>query len=795
MGNRADFTKPIRDTLAKRVGYLCSNPACRKPTVGANLDKNKFTLTGVAAHIIAASKGGPRYDGTSPEERKDIDNGIWLCQSCSVLIDRDSTKYPASLLLKWKAKAEINLSGAESFIRRPATNNLPENQNIHFTGRYEVLEGIYNTFEKQESVALTQAIAGLGGVGKTQVALEYAYRHIDEYEYIWWVNAAEDTILASFYSFAKDRKIISEEAKEEASTIIKAVRDWMLRHDNWLFIYDNAEGMDKTKDGREFKEYLPQQNIGRRHVLITSRKKNWSQRATVIPLDVFSPDEAFDFLTSRTGLPCDKYQEELAKKLGYLSLALAQAGAYISNNSNCNYKEYLVLLDEYQLGLLEDSPDEISKQSVNATWDISFKEIKKESSRVLLNLCAFLAPDNIRCEWFTAASEVLPESLQEAVSNKREFNKVITELTKYSLVDCKDNVINIHRLVQEVIRDSLKEEEKTKWRNYCVSILNKFRFTDFSTAKYRADFLTLAPHIDSVTNGVSSDDATVEVSQLYHFLGRGFDELANYPQALEWYGKALNICEKTLGEEHPDTAATYNNIGRVYRTQGSYERALEYLRKALNTYEKALGKEHPYTAATYNNMATVYDAKADYKRALEYYGKALNIREDVLGKRHPDTATTYHNMAATYSVQGDYERALEYYRKALNIREDVSGKEHPDTATTYNNIGGVYHAKGDYICALEYHRKDLNISEKVLGKDHPDTATAYNNIATVYGAKGDYDCALEWYQKSLSVLIKVLGDEHPLTKKVSENTKTTYKESGKPEPFEEWFEREIKGAL
>ena len=205
------------------------------------------------------------------------------------------------------------------------------------------------------------------------MALEYAYRYGYEYDHIWWVNAeTEDTIFASFLRFALKNNNIDENTKE-SEIIIEAVRDWMQQHDNWLFIYDNAEEFEK-KEGREFENYLPKQNIGRRHVLITSRNRNWKHLATVITLEVFSPKEAADFLTHRTGLPRNEFQDELAKKLGYLSLALEQAGAYICNNGNCDYEEYLNLLEEYQLELFKDSPDTITKKSVHATWDISFKK-------------------------------------------------------------------------------------------------------------------------------------------------------------------------------------------------------------------------------------------------------------------------------------------------------------------------------------------------------------------------------------------------------------------------------------
>jgi tetratricopeptide (TPR) repeat protein len=470
-----------------------------------------------------------------------------------------------------------------------------------------VIENIHRIFEKGETIALTQTIAGLGGVGKTQVALEYAYRYGYEYDNIWWVNAEKpETILASFQTFAFTKEIVGKDTKE-AEIIIEAVRNWMQQHDNWLFIYDNAEIFEENEadgTGRRFEDYLPKLNAGRKHVLITSRNKHWKRIATVLTLEVFSPDEASQFLTSRTGLPSDLYQEQLTERLGYLSLALEQAGAYISE-TNCDYREYLSLLDEYRLDIFKESPDMKTKESVHATWDISFKKIKNESAKQLFYLCAYLAPNNIHLQWFKDAAKHLPSPLQEIVTDRLKLNKATTELTKYSLVTLQAGSLNIHRLMQEVIRDNLKNDQ-AKWRKFCVNILNALLYYDFSTAESRAKFLILSQHIESVTQVISDAEASEDVANLYYFLGYGFIDLADYPQSLKWYGKDLAISEKVFGKEHLNTAATYNDIGEVYRMLGNYELALEYNVKALVVREKVFGKEHQTTSQTYNNIALVY---------------------------------------------------------------------------------------------------------------------------------------------------------------------------------------------
>ena len=643
------------------------------------------------------------------------------------------------------------------FPGRSIFNNLPERNN-KFTGRGKLLENIHKTFKQKEVYFMTQAIVGIGGIGKTEVVKEYAYRHLREYDCIWWVNAETDkTILTSYRNFASRKNLINEDTKED-EVIINAVRNWMQYHDNWLFIFDNAA------DEKSLLPFLPPQINWRQHILITSRNKNFLRFYTNI--NIFTESEACEFIKKLTGKTADSHLKELAKKMGYLPLALDQAGAYM-NIYKMSYESYLSLYNSYHVALLAEYDDDPEKKTVATTWQISFEKIKKNlSAEILLNLCAFFAPDNIYTGWFQLVSSALPDELQalrDVVVNDLKYKEAIADLTRYSLVSQKgEGVIGIHRLMQEVIRHNLKQEQP-KWRSFCVSILNELLFFDFSTAESRALFLALAPHIDSVTQEIVDDEATEKVATLYFFMGRGFYELADYPQALEYNLKALSIREKVLGDAHPDTALSYNNIGEVYRKQGNYDLALKYYMKALSICEKVLGNAHPDTAISYNNIGAVYDSQGNYDLALEYYMKALSIYEKVLGDAHPDTARSYNDIGAVYYSLGNYDLALEFYMKALSIREKVLGDAHPDTAQSYNKIGAVYYSQGNYNLALKYFEKALVICEKVLGKDHPLTAKIYNNIGAVHNKKGNYFLTLEYYLKALTIREKVLGEEHPDT--------------------------------
>ena len=268
----------------------------------------------------------------------------------------------------------------------------------------------------------------------------------------------------------------------------------------------------------------------------------------------------------------------------------------------------------------------------------------------------------------------------------------------------------------------------------------------------------------------------------------------SYNEAKEQMKRYESLCKELLAlpmDAEPErllsAAMTLANIAELYNNYGDYGYAMRLYMNIMEIREKLLGKEHPDTATTYNNIAGVYYSQGEYTEALEWYQKALAISEKMLGKEHPNTATTYNNIALIYSSQGDNNKAQEWYQKALAISENLLGKEHSDTATTYNNIAPVYSRQGNYSKALEWYQKALAINEKTLGKEHPSTAITYNNIAGVYDSQGDYLTALEWYLKSYRILLVALGESHPFVITVKGNMKATYLNTGANVSFEEWF--------
>lgn len=344
--------------------------------------------------------------------------------------------------------------------------NLPE-QNRYFRGRADQFMSIYNLFKKQENntVNICQTVSGLGGVGKTQLSIEYAYRFCGSYKNcIWFINAETTTTTQNYFvEFAKHFKLpLSPDFKPD--DLHEVVKIWLSNNKEWLLIFDNLESADTIKP------YLPSKINGR--IIITTRNTR-IDFGSQITLGVFNMDEALDFLKRRLSndeeLRLDFYNHNsndfeteapnLINRLGFLPLALEQAAAYIKEE-RCTITKYLLLLSQSGLKAFEvkSSAPENYEKIVTATWNISFKAINCEGSRQLLNLCAYMAPDRIPVAFFAEMREKLPSPIKEDMADEIRKNSIVSDLRTYSLTSGDADYINVHRLVQEVVRKSHSED-------------------------------------------------------------------------------------------------------------------------------------------------------------------------------------------------------------------------------------------------------------------------------------------------------------------------------------------------
>lgn len=703
----------------------------------------------------------------------------------------------------------------------PKMNNLPE-RNHYFTGREEPLRAIAETFRRNRAVVVKQTISGLGGVGKTQLAREFAYRYGANYETgIWEINAdSAATIYAGFVEFSRIFQI-DLPADFTEDDLRREVSQWMQEHDRWLIIFDNLDNEDTVSP------YLPVNRVCG-HILVTTRKLDMDFGGH-IDLSVFDLDEAIQFFDNRLAecvhLETDGniLKKDLCCRLGCLPLALEQAAAYIKV-TRTSFSRYLQLLGESGLEAFEDegyTPEFYSK-TVTTTWEISFRTIALEGARQLFYLCAYLAPDRIPVKLFSEKRELLPEPLCGNLSTILETNRIVTELRRYSLTGGNSEYINIHRLVQEVVRNKIKTDNQ--WARYDLHLLDEsFAFKYGDVASHEA-FLAYIPHVEAFaavgkTYLTEGEDQEL-LALLFGTGGRGYDYLGEYQKSIKWTQAALDIRKTLLGENHYMTAVSYNNLASAYQTAGAYETAMQLFQRAFEIFHEKLGPDHDATASTYSNIAGLYDSQGEYDKALEYYRQALDIRlriygensnetadiynniafvynrlaryqdalelhekvleirKTTLGEHHLLTATSYGNIAYTYSSLGNFGKALEMQRIVLDIRMTVLGAEHPDTLTAYMNIASTYTSVADYDQALAIYHDIIPIYETTRGPGHLDMATVYNSIGGVYYSKGDYPASLQYFIRALDIREKSLGESHPDTATVYGNIAAVYGDLG-----------------
>lgn len=624
--------------------------------------------------------------------------------------------------------------------------NVPFPRNPFFTGRNHELAQLHAQLQQGTTAVVGQAqsISGLGGVGKTQFAVECAYRHQDEYQYVLWARAeSADVLTSSFTEIAHLLKLPEKEAQEQAVTI-QAVKRWLQRQRGWLLIIDNADNPALLPD------FLPPTVGG--HLLITTRAADASAYIPGLThplvLETFSDEQGALFLLHRSGLlaldaTLDQVEtharqlaREIAYELGGLPLALDQAGAYI-NATKCSLAVYQQIYQQHRAQVLAQRRGANHPEPVATTWTISFRNVEQQNSAAadLLRLCAFFAPDAIPEELLIKGADELGPPLGSVVTDAYLLNEAIENLRAFSLIvrDPHAQSLSVHRLVQAVLRDSMSIEIQHQWMQHAVQGVNaafpSIHFEDWPTCE------RLLPHALICATWIERVPFfTPEAARLLNQTGYYLVERGLYEGVNSLYKRALAIYEHVLGASHPLTARSLNNLANLYRLQEMYEEVEPLLKRTLVIYEQALGVSHPNTARCLNDLAGLYRVQRKYGEAESLYKRALEIKEQQLGADHPDTARSLNNLANFYQDQGRYVEAGSLYKRAIEIKEQKLGVSHPHTAMSLSNLALLYTVQGRYEEAEPLSTRALEICQQQLGSEHPTTKVMRGNHALLLEA-------------------------------------------------------------
>ena len=732
------------------------------------------------------------------------------------------------------------LTASAPQVALPPIWNIPYPRNSFFISREEVLARLHRQFQAGQTSALSQpqALSGLGGIGKTHTAVEYAYRYHQDYQVVLWGRAESREALISSYVTIAQLLHLSEQQAQDQAIIVQAVKTWLQTHSEWLLILDNADELALLP------EFLPPALGG--HLLLTTRAWALGRLASRVAIDSLLPHEGALFLLRRAGLlaPDGSLEQassrdrglalQITQEFGGLPLALDQAGAYLEE-AGCGLSDYLQIYQHHHAqllkerrGLIDDHP-----QPVATTWSLSFERVgqKNPIAADLLRLCAFLAPDAIPLAIITEGASYLGPELASVGTDPYLLNQAIEVLLAYSLVHREtssdtDSLLSMHRLVQAVLKDQMDEPTCEMWAERTVQAMSatfpSVEFTNWSFCERLLPHALVCWDLINQRNLLSREASALLKRMGWYLMERAryakaepilrqtmairerqlpsipldiatsFNDLAElywrqgrYTEAESLVQHALTIREQQLGIAHPDTATSLNDLAVLYQEQGKYAEAESLMRRALEIYEQQFGPTHSNTAHSLHNLANLYQEQGKYAEAEPLYVRALAIREQQLGAQHPDTARSLNSLAALYYDQGKYAEAEPLYVRALAIREQQLGAQSCNTAHSLNGLAILYCEQGKYAEAESLMRRAISIFEQQLGVQHRDTAWSLHNLAVLYQEQGKYVEAESLMRRALEIHEHLLGTTHPDTQTVRGSYASLLRTMGRNEETKE----------
>jgi len=661
----------------------------------------------------------------------------------------------------------------------PPKSLMPLRPNPHFVGREDELRQLETHLRAGSTTAIGQVAAatGLGGIGKTQLAVEYAHRYGPRYwGGVFWLDMEDREAIASQIARCGGPQGIGLTGFETLSLdeqVARVRKEWE-KDTPRVLIFDNVD------DSNVVEEWRPV--TGGCRVLITSRRTDWpsSLGLAEVRLATLPRDKAIKLLCE--GRPKALEDEEEAKAanaicdtLGDLPLAVALAGAYLeAYEHDVTLSQYLeqlrqqpVLENPALVDFVQDPSPTDHVQSVAATFETSYRMLDPKDEADLLamrlfHLASHFAPVSIRRDLLLACAGLDLERGDE----QRLGGDALGRLLRLGLVQEEEGGgMLLHRLLGEFARHhpAPGQSQKEAW-DEVARVVGRFAHDENQTG-LPATLARELPHLRRLAAQAERREWG-DAGALFNSLGYHQSMVGAYSEAEENYERALEILEGAYGPDHPNVATAVNNLGGVLQDLGDLKGARGCFERALEIGEAAYGPDHPKVAIRLNNLGMVLKGLGDLEGARENDERALGIYEEAYGPEHPRVAGCLNNLGAVLREQGDLKGARECFERALGIDEAAYGPDHPEVATDVNNLGAVLQDLGDLKGARECFERALRTDEAAYGPDHPDVATRVNNLGAVLQDLGDLKGARECFERALAILRRVYGEEHWKTQTV-----------------------------
>ncbi|HEY2696670.1 MAG TPA: FxSxx-COOH system tetratricopeptide repeat protein [Pseudonocardiaceae bacterium] len=640
----------------------------------------------------------------------------------------------------------------------PVWGNVPP-RNPNFTGREELLDQLGKRLTAGGTTAvLPSTLHGMGGIGKTQIATEYIYRHLHDYDVIWWIAAARPTqIRASLTELAVQ---LGLPGARDANTAVLAIREALRTgrpYRRWLLVFDAAESPE------EVREFFPTNGPG--EVLITSRNPDWAGVARPLELAVFEREESIELLRKRGPEIDTTDADRLADKLGDLPLAIEQAAAWRAV-TGMPVSEYLRLFDESVAEILDTSASADYEVSVAAAWNVSFDELKTRNpaAHQILHICAFFSPEPISRDLFTGVSRVsISPELDAALRDPIKLARAIRDINRYGLakIDHGNNTLQLHRLVQLVLRNRVMAPSvHAQMLHGAHQLLASLDPNDPESSRNWPRYRELLPHAYSASIETCDDGW---VRQLAINLMRYLFQWGDHHEAMKLAQRAYKRFEDKLGPTDPHTLEVARLLGFYQWGLGFYEEARNLNQLTLKRRIEVYGAESEETLALQVNIVTDLRAKGDFAGAIKLSEEIYEKSKRLFDEDDPETLNAAFQHALSLRLSGEYQAAATLDEETLRRRIDVLGPDHPQTFSTNASLIIDRREAGEYMRARIEGEKLTELVRSRYGEDHARTISHTFYLSVSRRKDGDHNGALALSTDALGRFTRMYTAENPIT--------------------------------
>ena len=654
--------------------------------------------------------------------------------------------------------------------------------NPFFTGREDILRKLHTVPASRDEhrkhsprklplLHRPQALTGLGGIGKTQIALAYAYRFMHDYHTIVWLRA--DTLQTLRSDFAAIATLLNLPEKQQANQeqSITVVKQWFTHMTRWLLIFDDVDNAE------DIYHFLPSPCCG--HILLTTRSQSLAPEigTQLIDVDEMVQEEAMDLLLQRAGIiepaathsSATQADQSLARtiseSLGRLPLALDQAGAYIQR-TRCGLSRYYDSYQKKHETLLHYRGSGIMyRHTVASTWSLNVEKVREANPVAIdiLSLYAFLHPDAIPEAILLECASSPGTTLTTIAGDLTAIDLAVEELLRYSLVRRNPATMTcaVHPLVQTVVKNQMPEDSRKQWAERAVRAVNgvfpSVKYTTWSQCeRYLSHARTCVAHI------AQWDIQSAEAARLLDLLGTYLLQHGQYSDAEELLQHGLKMREHLFGPRHLDVAHSLSNLGLLSYYQYQDTQSERLYKRALEIIERLSGSTHPALVTVLNYLGDLYYNQDSYAQADSYYQRARTILKQTPEADPGDIATNLSNVGLNYYKQKRYEEAEPLFIQALNIDIEMFGSDHPDVATRLTDLARLYHDLGKNSEAEALFQRALTIREQALGPSSLAVAGSLRFLARYYLDQGNDAEAEPLLNRAVSIVKQNLAPTNPL---------------------------------